>query len=381
MRMLRQVLWKVLTTRVAWPILITIGLLCMASIKALELSSPDNAERQKIHILVASAVGVLMLVPHFQMVGRMGYGLYAVGVLLLMAVLFAPVQQHTHRWFLLPKNVQFQPSEVMKIAYVVALGWYLRYRRDVGELTGLIMPFVLTLIPVGLILIEPDLGTALLFPLVLYAMLVAAGARFRHLVAIVIMGVVAVPGAYPFLKDYQQKRVDAFYKQLTGTADAEHYQKDGYQQRQAMMVMGAGGATGEGMEAAAHLRQGALWGDYTDFIFAVIGSQWGFLGCLLILILYLAFLGASLEIAGSTKDPFARLMVVGLSSMVLFQAMINMYMASGMGPVVGIALPFISYGGSSLLTNMVAAGLLLNVSVRRSGYSVAALSYGVAARA
>ncbi len=381
MKALRRVLWQVLTTRVAWPILITIGLLCVASLLALELSSPENADRQRINILVAAVAGVIMLVPHFQVVGRLGYGMYGVGVLLLVAVLFAPEQQHTHRWFLLPRNVQFQPSEVMKIAYVVALAWYLRYRRDVRELRGLIVPFVLTAVPMMLILKEPDLGTAALFPLVLYAMLVAAGARLRHLAAIAVMTVVAVPGAYPFMKPYQQKRVDAFYKQFMGTADAAHYQAEGYQQRQAEMVLGAGGLTGQGPEAAEHLRQGALWGDYTDFIFAVIGGQWGFVGCLLVLVLYLAFLGASLEIAGSTKDPFARLMVVGLASMILFQAMINMYMASGMGPVVGIALPFISYGGSSILTNMVAAGLLLNVSVRRSGYSAAAVGYGVAARA
>ncbi|HVX85091.1 MAG TPA: FtsW/RodA/SpoVE family cell cycle protein [Phycisphaerae bacterium] len=381
MKSLRQILWKVLTTRVAWPILLTIALLCTASILALELSSPENADRQQIHILIASIAMVLMLLPHFQMVGRLGYALYGGGVLLLVAVLLAPVQQKTHRWFVLPHDVEIQPSEIMKIAYVIALAWYFRLRKDVRELRGLLIPFALTAIPFGLILIEPDLGTALLFPMVLYAMLVAAGARFRHLLAILLLAIIAIPGSFPFLKPYQQQRVISIYKQWTGTADESHYQKEGFQQRQSEIAIGAGGLTGQGAQAAQHIRQGLLWAAYTDFVFAVIGSQWGFVGCLLVLVLYLAFFAASMEIAGSTKDPFARLLVVGLASMILFQAMINMYMASGMAPVVGIALPFISYGGSSLLTNMIAAGLILSVSVRRSTYSVAAMRYAVAARA
>ena len=113
------------------------------------------------------------------------------------------------------------------------------------------------------------------------------------------------------------------------------------------------------------MRRGILPEAHTDFIFAVVGSQWGFIGTLAAIVLYLAFLAAGLEIAASTRDPFGRLLVVGIVAMILFQAWINIAMTIGLGPVVGIALPFISYGGSSLLTNMAAAGMMLNVSVRR----------------
>jgi len=138
-----------------------------------------------------------------------------------------------------------------------------------------------------------------------------------------------------------------------------------------MAAIGSGGTTGKGTEAAQHFRQGILPEAYTDFVFAVVGAQWGLGGCLLILLMYLAFYMASIEIAASTRDNFGRLMVVGLASMILFQATINMYMTVGLGPVAGIALPFVSYGGSSLLASMLAAGLLLNVSVRRNFQSAA----------
>jgi cell division protein FtsW (lipid II flippase) len=295
-----------------------------------------------------------------------------------MGVMLAPAQQNTHRWFLLPGGVQVQPSEFMKIAYVLALAWYFRYRKDVRELGGLLMPFLLTAIPFGLILIEPDLGTAILFPLVLYAMLIAAGARFRHLASIALIGLCAAPASYPFLKPYQQARIDSAMRRVFGSQDPANLKREGYQQHQSEVAIGSGGMTGQGVLGAQQIRRGILPEAYTDFIFAVIGTQWGFVGCTLVLGLYLAFFGAAVEIAGSTKDPFARLMVVGLSAIILFQATINMYMAVGMGAVVGISLPFLSYGGSSLLTSMLAAGLLLNVSVRRQTYSAAAMSYALA---
>ncbi len=379
MNILRDILLRVLTTRVAWPILITVGLLCTISLFALELSSPVRADKQRLWLLIGSGVILISLLPHFHLLGRIAYALYGLTIFLLLGVLFAPDVNgtNTHRWFTIPLGggIQLQPSELAKIAFVLAMAWYLRYRKSVRTLPGLLIPFALALVPFALILIEPDLGTAMLFPMVLYAMLIAAGARLRHLVAIALIALFAMPGAYPFLKQYQQQRIKSLALsltlQITGRDDASHRNGPGFQQFQSQAAIGSGHVSGEGVEAAKHFRQGILPEAYTDFIFAVVGAQWGFLGCLLVILMYLAFYVASIEIAASTRDNFGRLLVIGLASMILFQASINMFMTVGLGPVTGIALPFVSYGGSSLLASMLAAGLLLNVSVRRNFHSAA----------
>ncbi len=182
-------------------------------------------------------------------------------------------------------------------------------------------------------------------------------------------------GYFPFLHDYQKDRLYSigrrvFHVETATNPDASQRDND-LQQNISVMTIGSGAVAGEGLQGARYIRQGVLPEAYTDFIFAIIGIQWGFLGCLLILGLYLAFFAAAAEIAASTKDNFGRLLVVGLASMILFQALINIAMTVALGPVVGIELPFLSYGGSSLLTNFLAAGLILNVSLRRNTHSSA----------
>jgi rod shape determining protein RodA len=371
-----KLLARLLTTRVAWPLMISIGLLCAASVVALKMSAPEKAQTQQVHIVLGSILMLATVCINYQWIGRFSFvALFGV-VVLLVAVLFTNPINGSRRWFLVPgSTVQVQPSELAKMAFVLTLAWYLRHRKNNRQLLGLVGPFLIMLVPMGLILIEPDLGTALLFPPTLYAMLIAAGVRLRHLLLITLIVVCALPGLFPLLRPYQQQRiVDMIDRSKTMLAEHPDSAMDTrqairgsqFQQHQSEVAIGSGGMWGQGLEGGDHIRRGILPEAYTDFIFAVVGTQWGFAGCTIILLLYLAFFGASLEIAGSTKEPFGRLVVVGLSSMILFQAIINIAMTCGLCPVVGIALPFISYGGSSLIANMIAAGVLLNVSVRRT---------------
>ncbi len=370
MRTLKKILLRVLTTRAAWPVFICVGLLCTASLWALQLASPERAAKQDLWLLIGAGVVFLALLPHYNFLGRMAYAFYGLTIMLLVAVFFAPEVAYTHRWFVLPfggpGGTQLQPSELAKIALVLVLAWHLRYAKNLRTLEGLIIPFGLALVPAALILVEPDLGTALLFPLVLYAMLLAAGARMRHLAVIALVALLAMPGAFPFLRPYQQQRIISQIKEVIGRADEAHRSGPGFQAYQSQIAIASGGATGQGGEGARPIRQGLLPEAYTDFIFAVIGAEWGFLGCTLIILFYLGFLAAAVEIASSTRDLYGRLLVVGLACTILFQAAINLHMTVGNMPVVGVALPFVSYGGSSLLTSLLAAGLLVNVSVRRS---------------
>jgi len=370
-RRVKLILSHLLTTRVAWPLMLAIGLLCTASVLALRMSAPERAQTQQVHIALGTLLMLGIMLINYQWLGRFSYAALAAVVILLGAVLFTSPINGSRRWFMLPNGVQLQPSELAKMAFILALAWYLRYRKTQRELEGLIGPFVLMFIPMGLILVEPDLGTALLFPPTLYAMLIAAGVRLRHLLLITLIVMCAMPGLFPLLRPYQQQRivdtVARVKERFTHNAPAQaDYRGSRFQQHQCEVALGSGGLWGQGLDGSDLIKRGLLPEAYTDCIFAVVGTQWGFMGCVGVLVLYLAFYGAGLEIAGSTREPFGRYVAVGLSTMILFQAIINVAMTAGICPVVGIALPFISYGGSSLVASMIAAGVLLNISVRRS---------------
>lgn len=379
----REILRRVLTTQAAWPVLLAVTLLCAAGVLAIRGSWPDAAERavrpavtqaaavaesmhgadkQLLFIALGAVLVLLSLLPHYIHAGRLSWAFYGVVLVLLAAVLATDKINGARRWFSLP-GFQLQPSELAKLAFVLVLAWHLHVSRNIREFHGLIVPLLLALVPFGLIFVEPDLGTALLFPLVMVAVLIAAGARLRHLGFLLLLAIVAVPTFYPLLRDYHKERLLALRPQVR--ENPEYRRGAGYQQYVSIVAHGSGGLKGEGDEGAYMIRKGLLPEAHTDFVFACIGARWGFLGCALVIAMYLAFFSACAEIAASSNDPFARLTVVGLSSMILFQAIINMAMTAGLAPVVGIALPFVSYGGSSLLTNMLAVGILLNVSVRR----------------
>jgi cell division protein FtsW (lipid II flippase) len=261
----------------------------------------------------------------------------------------------------------FQPSELAKIAYIVALATYLRTRKTYRRFAGLAVPFGLTLVPVGLILLEPDLGTALLFMPTLFAILIAAGARLRHLVLILVLGLAVAPLAYPVLRPHQKNRIKALYYQMRG--DKRHVQNIGYQGDRAMRLVGAGEVSGVGRRLAADLvKYNSLPEEHNDMVFAVITCRWGFIGGLLTWGLFAVFIAGGLITAALCKDPFGRLVAVGITAILFAQMTINTAMTIGLLPITGMTLPFVSYGGSSLVTTWLMVGLLLNVGLRRPHY-------------
>ncbi len=353
---------ELVATRLAWLMLLAVALLCAASLMAVRICGRGLMLRQEIHILVGAVILLLLLTVNYRKIGYLAYPLFIFTTLLLIAVRFARPIKGSHRWFILPGGIDLQPSELAKISFVMSVAWSLRMHKDMRQLNKLILPFVFALIPMSLIIIEPDLGTALLFPVVLYAMLIAAGAKFRHLLAIALIAIAVAPGCYPLLKPYQKQRIVALFVHGKPT----HRQLSGelYQKRQSEIAEGSGGLTGQGLEGTVEIRHGLLPEASNDFIFSVVGSQWGFSGAMVILVLYLIFFAACMETAGESADSFGRLLVVGLSSMLILQAAINIAMTTGIIPVVGITLPFMSYGGSAMLADMLAMSLILNVAMR-----------------
>ncbi len=361
-------LWQ----RVPWLIVSSAGLLMLAGLRGIArgdelVGAGVLRKRQTVWVvlgLVALTCGAWF--PYRRLRGW-SYPLFAVSLLLLGLVYLFPARNGAHRW--IPCGVvDVQPSELTKLAYIMALSHYLMYRRNYRRLLGLLVPFVLTLVPVLLILREPDLGTSLLFFPVLYAMLFAAGARPRHLVAVALLGVAALPVLWTQMSAEQKSRVTMLFVQEDG---GEAPRGDGYHLHQSKQVLALGGSWGSDVAGvrvddplAYHLPAGR-----TDFIFCLIGESWGLAGTLGVLLSYLIFFGGGLRVAAGTHEPFGRLLAVGIVALMAAQVAINTGMTVGLMPITGLTLPLVSYGGSSLLTFCLASGLLINVALR-PGYEI-----------
>ena len=393
-RYLRFTSWPIIGAMIA---LMIIGVMGVRVCEQADADLAGKADRQTIYACVALAVFVVMTVLPYQRIGRAAYLLIVLTLAALVGVFFLPDVRGSHRWIDLG-IVRVQPSEFAKLTYILMLAWYLRYRDNFRRLTGLAVPFVLTLLPMGLVFVEPDLGTSLLFLPTLYFMLFLAGAKLRHLLGIIVVatalmfvpaprritssmdaseiadrkalayGTVEAGGdtyviaAAPLavMAEHQLSRITGWLRQ----EDQKVARDKGYQLQMSKMVMGAGrwrGLAGRDLETYFHL----LPDSHTDFIFSVIGGQWGLAGNLAVFALYAIIFLFGLEIASSTYDPFGRLLAVGVVGLLFSQLMINVGMTMGLMPITGMTLPLVSYGGSSLVMNGAALGMLINVGQRR----------------
>ena len=363
-----------------WVALASALALTAVGVAAIGTVEPGFASKQARWIPIALACMAVCLWPHPRVLGWLSYPL--LGVLLLVLVFLVtpfaprslvPVRNGATSWIDLGV-MSLQPSELAKIGFVMAMAWYFRYRDSYRTLKGLIPPFVIMLVPVGLILKQPDLGTALLFAPTLFFMLVAAGAKLRHLLALTGLGaaataaVVAVtlyaPPSMQLLQPHQQERIRSMLSLAQG--ETRYIDDDAYQQAKAMTLVGAGRVTGYGEQRAETiLKFNHLPFDHNDMIFAVIANRWGLLGSLGVMGLYFVLLASFLAVAARSKDPFARICCVGFAGMIFTQTAINIGMTVGLLPITGITLPLISYGGSSLLATFLMVGLVINFASRR----------------
>ncbi len=357
-------------------------------------------KKQLVFVVLALGGFVAANVVNYRRLGRASYAIYAI-VLTLLAYLvvsryvvplpFAgPGRNDVHRWIVFhPSIPRIQPSEFCKLAYVLALAWYLRYRSNYRSLKSLIGPFALTLLPMVLILVEPDLGTTLLMMPVFLTMLFVAGARVKHLVLILLAALLISPLMYLKLQGYQRLRISSVLLQnpwvrekaaesptlgeiLVGGKFTERLwqNKWGYHLIRSKFAVASGGLTGRGFGRGPFIKYNFLSERHNDFIFSVVAHQWGFLGSLAFLGLYVILVLCGLEIAANNSDPFARLAALGIVAMFAVQVLVNVGMTLGIMPITGLTLPFVSYGGSSLLVNMMAVGLLNNIG-RCRPFSVA----------
>jgi rod shape determining protein RodA len=312
-----------------------------------------------VGIVVALTV---MLVDHraFQ---RLSWVFYALVILLLLAVMVKGRYVMGARRWLTIGPVNFQPSELAKISVALALAsWFhgdAEKRKDGYGLFGLALPLVITLFPAVLILKQPDLGTALVVLAVGATQILFAKVRWKTLALLAGVGIAGAVLVYPHLKPYQKKRVETF---LNPNADALGA---GYHAMQSMIAVGSGQGLGKGWGQGTQTNLSFLPEQHTDFIFSVWAEEHGFLGCLLLLGLYFALVTSAVEIVGNARDRFGNFLAVGITGMLFWQVTINIGMVVGLLPVVGVTLPLMSYGGSSVIVIFTGIGLLANVGMRR----------------
>jgi len=324
--------------------------------------------KQIIWISLAWPIMLLLTSVSYRPLRHLSPWLYVGSLGLLIVVLFMPAVNGSRRWIPLG-FFDFQPSEPARLAFILALAHYLMYRDSQRTIAGLIPPFVMTVFPLLLIFREPDLGTATLFLPILFAMLFAAGARTTHLAAVVLAGIMVLPLLWQQMNQEQRSRVEAVFNQQDGGVVPND---DGFHLHQSKQVLALGGFWGSWTHEKPLLNDQSAYllpASRTDFILSLIGERYGVPGCTTVIVLYLIIIWQGLRIARRCREPFGRLVAVGIVTMIGTQALINAAMIVGLLPITGITLPMCSYGGSSLLSTCVAIGLLMNIGMR-PGYEV-----------
>lgn len=345
-----------------WPLLITLLLLVGAGLIILYSASGQSMDvitRQGARIGIAFLVMWLLAQVPPDKYQAWAPWLFTVGTLLLLAVLaMGVIGKGAQRWLNL-WIFQFQPSELMKLAVPMMLAWYLQDRSLPPKFGTLIVLLVFIFVPAALIAKQPDLGTALLITMAGCMVLILAGVRGRILLGFIVLAAACAPVLWHFMHDYQRNRVLTFLNPERDPLGA------GYHIIQSKIAIGSGGLFGKGWLNGTQSHLQFLPEDTTDFIFAVSGEELGLLGAIILLALYLVAAGRGLYISVQAQDTFSRLLAGGLSLTFLFSALVNMGMVSGILPVVGVPLPLVSYGGTSLITLVASFGILMSIQTHR----------------
>jgi rod shape determining protein RodA len=321
-------------------------------------------KRQALFLVIGIVAMVVVMAVDYRRLRDHSMVAYIVTVGLLLAVL-APVGSNIkghQAWFQLPGGFTLQPSELAKFGIIVALAGYCNQYR--GELDAWRITTILALaaVPIGLVFLQPDLGTVLVLVVIMLGLLTAAGLTGRQLLVLVLL---AITGVYAVanlgvLKQYQIDRFTSFVD--PGSANS---QGNAYNQEQSKQAIAHGRVGGEGLGKGSQTQGGFVPEQHTDFIFTSVGEELGFLGAVVLLGLFALVMWRSWRTARLSRDFFGALVCVGVLSMLAFQMFENIGMTMGIMPITGIPLPFVSYGGSSLITSFACVGLVANVSMRR----------------
>jgi rod shape determining protein RodA len=343
-------------------IILTWGMINLSSATSVEDKSSGLWKTQFITIAIGTVATLVLMFPHYSFLSRMAYFIYLGNLGLLVAVLaVGKASLGAKRWIGFG-GFSLQPSELMKLSTVIFLAKYFENKSTSSGLKfkDLLMPTVFVMIPLALILVQPDLGTAMIIMLVYGSMLLFLKISPKVLVALTILAALALPVVYNYgLKPYQRQRITTFLDPMSDPKGA------GYNSIQSMIAVGSGQMLGKGWKKGTQAHLNFLPEHHTDFIFSVFSEEWGFVWCSILLMLYLLFIMSGLSVAYRSNDKFATLLAFGITSIFFWHVFVNMGMVMGMLPIVGVPLPFLSYGGSALLTAMSGVAILVNIANKK----------------
>lgn len=355
--------WLLFVTVAAIAVLGVVNLYSATSATGPALS--DVYITQIYWLTLGSGVAVLVAAVDYRHYERQGWIAYGFGVVLLVLVfLLGREIRGSQRWIPIG-GFSLQPSELMKIFFIIAMAKYLHNDPRTGGRTfkDLVIPGMIMAVPLMLILNQPDLGTALIILFIFGTIMVLTQLKLRSVVTLATFFVVSAPLTWQYLlKDYQRERLISFLSPEQDLLDS------GWHAHQAKVAIGSGGFWGKGFLQGTQNQHRFLPDQHTDFPFPVWAEEQGFAGVVVLLFLYVVLILWGLKIASEARDRFGAVVAVGVSALIFWHTVINLGMVCGLLPVVGITLPLVSYGGSSVLTIMIGVGLLMNISIRRFNY-------------
>lgn len=353
---------------IEWSILIIAIILCIIGLVALfsatQETEHDDFNKQCIWFVVSLVIMVGVMLIDYETLVKMSPIFYGLFIVLLIGVLFTPEINGATSWFDIG-FFSFQPGEFAKIFVILFLAMAItkiqeRGKGEINRPTRLLVLLAILGVPVLLIVKQPDLGTAAAFIVAAALMIITAGIDKRYIIATVVLVVVSVPVIYNFLlPEHAKSRIDIFLNPESDPRGA------GYNIIQSKLAIGAGGLTGMGLLKGNQTQLGFLYPKTTDFIYAVIGEEMGFIIAGAVIILYVVLITKCIYVAKTAKDEAGSLIAIGITGVFLFHVLENIGMVMGLLPITGVPLPFISYGGSSLITNFICIGILLNISSKR----------------
>jgi rod shape determining protein RodA len=297
------------------------------------------------------------------------YILYGLTIVLLLLVLvLGVVRLGAQRWLKFAW-INFQPSELAKLITVIFLARYFSsksadhlsyHTHKFGLYRALVLPFIFIAIPMGLIVEQPDLGSGIILLFIFIVMFYLAGAKLKYMLFFLLITALAIPVFWRLLKDYQKDRIMVFLNPNSDPLGA------GYTIIQSKIAIGSGGFLGKGWLSGTQSQLHFLPESHTDFVFATFAEEWGFLGSIVLLSIYYFLITEGIAIGKRTSDNFGRLLALGISAMLGIQILVNIAMNMGIAPVVGLPLPLMSYGGSSILITCISLGILVNIGKTRA---------------
>lgn len=359
---------KKILKNIEWPILICVIILivigCVALYSATQSTEHDELFKQLIWLGISIPVLIAVITIDYELILKSAPVGYGIMLVMLVAVLFTKPINGATSWFIIG-SVSLQPSEFAKIFVILTLAMVIskvqeKGKSEISKPTKLGLCLLVLVVPILLIIKQPDYGTAIAFVIATIFMLFAAGIDKKYIIGALALTVIILPIMYFFiLPDHAKTRIDVF---LNPDLDPRG---SGYNIIQSKLAIGSGQLLGMGVTQGNQTQLGYLYPKTTDFIFSVIGEEMGFVIAALVIVLYVILITKIVYIAKTAKDDKGSYIAIGIAGIFVFHMVENIGMTMGLLPITGVPLPFVSYGGSSLLTNLILIGLVLNISGRR----------------